>query len=242
MVKGIRKGGMKFGIVVFPGSNCDRDCFHVTNEVCRQEAVYLWHKDTDLKGCDCIILPGGFSYGDYLRAGAIASRSPIIKSVVDFAKKGGLVIGICNGFQVLTEMRLLPGALMPNSGLKFICSSVNLRVETSKTPFTSKYRAGDVVKIPIAHMDGCYFADDKTVKVLEDDDRILFRYCDEDGAVTITANPNGSIGNIAGICSEERNVAGMMPHPERVSEEILGGVDGRSLFESVVQFVESMRQ
>lgn len=232
---------MKFGIVVFPGSNCDRDCFHAGSDICGQEAVYLWHKETDLAGCDCIIFPGGFSYGDYLRAGAIASRSPIVKSVADFAKKGGLVIGICNGFQVLTEMRLLPGALMRNRGLTFICKDLHLKVENNKTLFTSKYQVGEVVRMPVAHMDGSYFAEGDVIKSLNDNDRVAFRYCTADGAVSDEANPNGSVENIAGIINREGNVLGMMPHPERCSEEMLTGVDGRDLFESIVHYVESKR-
>ena len=230
---------MKFGVVVFPGSNCDRDGFHVCETVCRSDVNYLWHKDVDLKGSDCIIVPGGFSYGDYLRAGAIAARSPIVKAIADFAKKGGLLIGICNGFQVLTEMRLLPGALVQNRGLTFVCKDVTLKVETTDSPFSSKYQKGEVVQVPIAHMDGNYFASDDLLKELNDNDQVVFRYCDKEGVVTDAANPNGSIDNIAGICNRERNVLGMMPHPERCSEELLTGVDGRDLFESIVHHLSA---
>ena len=229
---------MKFGIVVFPGSNCDRDCYHVVKDVCGQDAQFLWHKDADLLGSDAILLPGGFSYGDYLRAGAIASRSPIINSVIDFAKKGGYVLGICNGFQVLTETRLLPGALMQNNGLKFVCKDVCLKVENNKTKYTAKYRAGDLVRVPIAHMDGSYFADEDLVKDLNNNGQVIFRYCDENGELTKDANPNGSVENIAGICNKEGNVLGMMPHPERCSEELLTGVDGKMLFESLISALE----
>lgn len=225
---------MKFGIVVFPGSNCDRDCFHVVRDVCGFDAVYLWHKEADLAGCDGVIIPGGFSYGDYLRAGAIAAQSPIVASIVNFAEKGGLVIGICNGFQVLCEARLLPGALMRNRGLTFVCRDTCVCVENSDTPYTSKYRKGEVVKIPIAHMDGCYYADNDTLKSLNEGGQVVFRYCAEDGDVTVEANPNGSAENIAGICNKGRNVLGMMPHPERCSEGLFGGTSGRRLFESVI--------
>lgn len=230
---------MKFGVVVFPGSNCDRDCFHVAETVLGQEARFLWHKETDLSGIDCIIIPGGFSYGDYLRAGAIASRSPIVGSIIDFAKKGGLVAGVCNGFQVLTETGLLPGALMRNRGLTFVCKDIFLRVFNNKTPFTSRYRANDTVPMPVAHMDGNYFADNDTVKMLNDNNQVVFRYCTEDGKVTDEANPNGAIENIAGICNKGGNILGMMPHPERVSEELLTGAGGKKLFESVVDWVKS---
>lgn len=228
---------MKFGIIVFPGSNCDQDCFNAVKNICGQEAVFLWHKERDLAGCDSIIIPGGFSYGDYLRPGAIAAASPIIGSVVEFAKKGGLVIGICNGFQVLTEVGLLPGALLRNRGLKFICRDVFLKVESNKTPFTSKYDAGEVLRMPVAHLDGNYFATSDVIKELDDEERVIFRYCDEDGYVTDDANPNGAISNIAGICNKEGNILGIMPHPERCCEEMLGGIDGRDIFESVAHFV-----
>jgi len=229
---------MRFGIAVFPGSNCDRDCFHVATSVCGAEAIYIWHKDDKLDGVDCVILPGGFSYGDYLRPGALASRSRIMEAVLEFAKRGGLVVGICNGFQLLTESGLLPGALMRNKGLTFICKDAYLRVENVDTPFTSRYRRGGVIRMPIAHMDGCYFADSDTLRRLEDTGSIVFRYCDEDGNISSEANPNGSIGNIAGICNEKRNVIGLMPHPERCAEKILGGEDGLLFFRSIMDFIE----
>lgn len=217
---------MKFGIVVFPGSNCDRDCYHVPKNVCGADAVYLWHKEKDLKGVDCIILPGGFSYGDYLRCGAIAKQSPIMRSVIDFANKGGLVIGICNGFQVLTESGLLPGVLMRNTSLTFICKHTSIRVENNDTPFTNKYKKGEIITLPIAHNDGNYFCDEVTLKRLESKNQIILRYNGE--------NPNGSIADIAGIVNEQRNVFGLMPHPERISETLLGGVDGVRVFESII--------
>lgn len=225
---------MKFGIVVFPGSNCDHDCYHVVKNVLGQEAEYIWHKDKEIKGFDCLILPGGFSYGDYLRTGAIAKFSPVMNSVREFADKGGLVIGICNGFQILVEAGLLPGALMRNRDLKFICESRYLKVESSDTPFTRLYKEGDVVKFPIAHADGNYFADNETLKKLQGNDQIVFRYCNADGEVAEEANPNGSLLNIAGICNEKRNVLGLMPHPERCAEAIMGNMDGKRVFESII--------
>lgn len=225
---------MKFGIVVFPGSNCDHDCYHVVKHVFNKDAGYIWHKDTSLKGYDCVILPGGFSYGDYLRTGAIASSSPVMNEVVSFAKKGGLVLGICNGFQILTEAGLLPGALMRNRGLKFICSHVPVRVDNNSTPFTAKYGKNEVVDIPVAHADGNYFADADTIKRLEDSGRIAFRYSTPGGEATGEANPNGALLNIAGIVNEGGNVLGMMPHPERASESELGSVGGRGVFESII--------
>jgi len=224
---------MKFGVIVFPGSNCDHDCYHVLKHVFAQEVEYVWHKTTELKGFDCIVLPGGFSYGDYLRTGAIARFSPVMSSVVSFAEKGGLVLGICNGFQILTEAGLLPGVLMMNRGLKFICEQVHLRVENTGTVFTGAYAEGGVVKIPIAHADGNYYADPDTVKELEDSGRVLFRYCAPDGEPSEAANPNGSLSNIAGVMNAAGNVMGMMPHPERACEAELGSVDGRGVFESV---------
>jgi phosphoribosylformylglycinamidine synthase len=225
---------MKFGIIVFPGSNCDHDCYHVAKHVLGQEAEYIWHKETEIKGFDCLILPGGFSYGDYLRTGAIARYSPVMNSVREFADKGGLVIGICNGFQILVESGLLPGVLMRNRDLKFICENSYIRVESSRTPFTNLYKDGEVVKIPIAHADGNYFADEETLKRLQGNDQVIFRYCDASGNVTDDANPNGSLLNIAGICNEKRNVLGMMPHPERCAEELLGNMDGKRVFESIL--------
>jgi len=217
---------MKFGVVVFPGSNCDRDCYNVPANVLGEEAVYLWHKETHLKDVDCIILPGGFSYGDYLRCGAIARQSPIMKSVISFANDGGFVIGICNGFQVLTEAGLLPGVLMRNESLKFICKTVQLKVENTKTPWTRRYKEGEIISMPIAHGDGNYFCDEVTLKRLKNNNQIVFRY--------FSKNPNGALENIAGIINERGNVLGMMPHPERISEELLGGTDGVRVFRSIM--------
>ncbi|MBI5468206.1 MAG: phosphoribosylformylglycinamidine synthase subunit PurQ [Deltaproteobacteria bacterium] len=225
---------MKFGIIVFPGSNCDHDCYHVVKHVFGQKAEYIWHKDTGLKGFDCLILPGGFSYGDYLRTGAIARFSPVMNEVVSFADKGGLVLGICNGFQVLTEAGLLPGVLMRNRDLKFICKETSVRVENNRTAFTSSYRQGEPVRIPIAHADGNYYADPDTVKALEDNGRVVFRYSTPSGEATPEANPNGSVNNIAGITNSAGNVLGMMPHPERAAESELGSTDGRGVFESII--------
>lgn len=225
---------MKFGVIVFPGSNCDHDCYHVVKHVFGQEAEYVWHKSTSLKGFDCVILPGGFSYGDYLRTGAIASSSPVMSEVVSFANKGGLVIGICNGFQILTEAGLLPGVLMRNKGLKFICKHVSLRVDNASSPFTRAYKKGQTVDIPIAHADGNYFASPETISLLEDSGRVAFRYATPDGLVNGEANPNGSLSNIAGILNENGNVLGMMPHPERACEGELGPLDGRGVFESII--------
>ncbi len=229
---------MRFGIVVLPGSNCDHDCYYVAKHVFGREATFLWHKDRDLKGVDCVILPGGFSYGDYLRPGAIGRFSPIMEEVVSFARKGGLVIGICNGFQILTEVGLLPGVLMRNRDLRFICDRVWVRVENNHTPFTMRYRKGEVLRIPIAHNDGNYYVDGETLRALEDRGQIVFRYCNSEGVVDEGSNPNGAVGNIAGVCNEEANVLGMMPHPERCCEAILGGEDGRGVFESIIESVE----
>ncbi len=228
---------MKFGIVVFPGSNCDRDCFRVVKDVLKEEAIYIWHKDKDLSGVDCIILPGGFSYGDYLRTGSIASYSPVMENVVKFASNGGYIIGICNGFQILLESGLLPGAMIKNKSLKFICRNVNIKVENTGTPFTLKYNSGDVLTIPIAHSDGNYFAEEDTLKNLEENGQIVFKYCSSEGSVSEDFNPNGSRNNIAGICSENGRVLGMMPHPERVSESILGSDDGVGIFKSITESV-----
>lgn len=226
---------MKFGVIVFPGSNCDHDCYHVVKHVFGQEVAYIWHKDIDLKGFDCIIVPGGFSYGDYLRTGAIAKNSPVMREVVAFANKGGLVVGICNGFQVLTEAHLLPGALMMNRDLKFICEHVDIRMENTATPFTGAYSDGEVLSIPIAHADGNYFADEDTIKELNDTNRVVFRYSGPGGEVTDEFNPNGSLSNIAGIVNKEGNVLGLMPHPERACETELGSTDGRGFFESIIE-------
>ncbi len=233
---------MKFGVVVFPGSNCDDDMMHVLGSVLGQNVVKIWHKETSLSGFgqgDCIVLPGGFSYGDYLRAGAIASFSPIMKSVIEFANAGGYVWGICNGFQVLCETGLLPGVLLRNSNQKFICKNVHLRTETSNSAISSNLGKNSVLKIPIAHAEGRYYADDVTIAQLQANDQILFRYCTEAGKLDEAANPNGSLLNIAGICNAERNVFGMMPHPERASEELLGNTDGRGMFESLLSTVQT---
>lgn len=231
---GILEVFLKFGIIVFPGSNCDHDCYHVSKHVFGQEAEYIWHKETSLQGFDCIILPGGFSYGDYLRTGAIARFSPVVNEVIKFANRGGLVIGICNGFQILTEAGLLPGVLMRNKGLKFICKSIYVRVENNQTIFTKAYQKGQILNIPIAHADGNYFTDKDTIKRLEDNNQIILRYSTEDGEITDDANPNGSLSNIAGIINAKGNIFGAMPHPERVCESILGGEDGRGIFEGIL--------
>lgn len=221
---------MKFGVVIFPGSNCERDCYHIIKNVLHQPVEYIWHADKDLDDFTCIILPGGFSYGDYLRAGAIAHFANIMEKIKEFAENGGYVIGICNGFQVLTESGLLPGALQRNRDLKFICKDVNLRVENTKTPFTFRYKKGQVINIPIAHMEGNYTVDKKTLTKMKKRDQIIFRYCNPEGEIDEESNPNGSISNIAGICNSKKNVLGMMPHPERVSESVLGCEDGVQIF------------
>lgn len=225
---------MKFGVIQFPGSNCDQDCFHVLDQVLGQPVRYIWHKETTLGDVDCVVVPGGFSYGDYLRTGSIARFSPAMKAVADHARDGKLVIGICNGFQILCEAHLLPGALIRNKNLKFICEQVWLRVETANTPFTNACRKGQVLRVPIAHGEGSYFAEPSVIAELKREDRIVLRYCDADGKITDDVNPNGSIENIAGICNKERNVFGLMPHPERASEPILGSQDGRLIFESIL--------
>jgi phosphoribosylformylglycinamidine synthase subunit PurQ / glutaminase len=229
---------MRFGIVVFPGTNCDRDCWHVVKAVLNCDVDFVWHEERDVSRFDCIILPGGFSYGDYLRVGAIARFSPVMESVRDFAEKGGLVIGICNGFQILVEAGLLPGALVRNKTIHFICKFVNLRVENADTPFTNQCEVGQVLRIPIAHNDGRYFCDKETLRRLERNGQIVFRYCTPDGEVTEEANPNGSVGNIAGIVNEKGNVLGMMPHPERASERLLGSEDGLFIWRSILSAVE----
>jgi phosphoribosylformylglycinamidine synthase len=225
---------MKFGVLVFPGSNCDHDTYHVIAAIARQPVTFLWHGSTDLEGCDAILVPGGFAYGDYLRTGAIAHFAPIMQSVKRFAASGGLVLGICNGFQILCESGLLPGALMRNAGLKYICKQVHLRTETTDSPFTNTLREGEVLQIPIGHMEGNYFCDAATLAQLERDHRIAFRYATPEGAITAGANPNGSLGNIAGILNEGRNVLGMMPHPDRSSEALLGSADGLRIFASMI--------
>ena len=225
---------MKFGVIQFPGSNCDQDPFWVLQSVAKQPVTYLWHESHDLENCDVVIVPGGFSYGDYLRTGAIARFSPVMESVKKFADGGGIVLGICNGFQILTESHMLPGALLRNAGLKYICRAIHLRTESTETPFTQGLTKGEVLQVPIGHMEGNYFCDAETLKQLQDQDRIIFRYSTKDGEVNAAANPNGSLDNIAGICNEGRNVLGMMPHPERSSEEAMGCTDGFKIFESLV--------
>ena len=226
---------MKFGVIIFPGSNCDHDAYWTIGHVLEQPVTFLWHESHDLESCDAIIVPGGFAYGDYLRTGAIAKFSPVMASVRKFAEGGGIVLGICNGFQILCESGLLPGALMRNAGLKYVCKPVQVRVESSDTPFTNACNEGDILSIPIGHMDGNYFCDEATLAELDRDRRVVFRYCEPSGEVTPASNPNGSRHNIAGICSPGRNVLGMMPHPERASEPALGSVDGRKIFESLVR-------
>jgi phosphoribosylformylglycinamidine synthase len=225
----------KFAIVVFPGSNCDHDSHHAATAVLGQQAECVWHKDTSLKGADVVILPGGFAHGDYLRTGAIARFSPIMPAVVEFAKRGGPVLGICNGFQVLLESGLLPGAMLRNRDVRFHCEQVFIRVERTDTPFTAASRPGQVLQMPVAHGEGNYYAAPDVVRELESSGRVVFRYCDPQGRVTDEANPNGSVNGIAGICSEGRNVVGLMPHPERACEPSLGSADGLVLFESVVR-------
>jgi phosphoribosylformylglycinamidine synthase subunit PurQ / glutaminase len=225
---------MKFAVVVFPGSNCDHDAYHATKHVLGQDAEFVWHKETDLKGADAVILPGGFAHGDYLRTGAIARFSPIMPSVVDFARRGGPVLGICNGFQILLEAGLLPGAMLRNRDLKYHCEHIIVRVEQTDTPFTLGASRGQRLRLPIAHGEGNYYADAEALQQLEAQRRVIVRYCDERGEVTDAANPNGSVNNIAGICSEARNVVGLMPHPERACEGPLGSADGLVMLESVV--------
>lgn len=224
---------MKFGVIVFPGSNCDHDAYHVISKHVGQPVDFIWHRDTDLHGYDAVIIPGGFSYGDYLRAGALARFSPVMNSVKEFAAKGNLVLGICNGFQILCEAGLLPGALIRNRELHFVCAHVNVRVESVNTPFTHELKPGSILSLPIAHAEGNYVCDDQTLADLQHEDRIIFRYCDRDGQITDEANSNGSRDNIAGICNQKRNVLGLMPHPERACEDLLGSSDGREVFRSL---------
>jgi phosphoribosylformylglycinamidine synthase I len=226
---------MKFGVVVFPGSNCDHDAYHAIGHVLQKPVEFIWHQSEDLHNCDAIILPGGFSYGDYLRTGAIARFSPVMKSVEKFANSGGLVLGICNGFQILLEAGLLPGAMMRNSGLRFLCKHVHIRVEETKTPFTCAAQLGQILTIPIAHSDGNYTCDEATLKELEKHHQILFRYTTAGGKDDSAGNPNGSTANIAGICNRMRNVAGLMPHPERAVEEMLDSKDGLVIFRSMIE-------
>lgn len=230
---------MRVSVITFPGSNCDRDAYGVFASR-GHLASLIWHKDTDLQQPDIVILPGGFSYGDYLRCGALARFSPIVNEVIAFAKRGGLVMGICNGFQILTETGLLPGVLMMNESLAFICKHQNLRVETSQTPFTRGIAIGTVLDIPIAHKEGNYFIDSDGLQSLKDKDQIVFRYCDKDGIVSSASNPNGALDNIAGICNQQRNVLGMMPHPERSATDTVVSQDGRHIFEALESFVSSL--
>ena len=224
---------MKFGVVVFPGTWSDKDCFYVIDQVLHQPVEYIWHKDTNLTGFDCIILPGGFSYGDYLRCGAIARFSPVMKSVEAFANAGGLVYGICNGFQILCESGLLPGVLIRNDHLQFRCEWTNLRIENSDSPFTSKAETGQVISVPISHGEGNYFADSETLDEIEKNDQVIFRYSSPEGCIDMDNNPNGSLNNIAGITNREGNVLGMMPHPERCCDPLLGSTDGEVIFRSI---------
>ncbi len=231
---------MKFGVVVFPGSNCDHDAYHVVSKHVGQPVDFIWHKETDLSGFDAVIIPGGFSYGDYLRAGALARFSPVMESVKKFAADGKFVFGICNGFQILCEAGLLPGALRRNAGSLFICRHVDLKLENPHTPFTENVDAARVLSIPIAHAEGNFTCDDATYTSLEENGQIVFRYCDANGEINAAANPNGSRGNIAGICNQDRNVLGMMPHPERACEEALGSNDGRDIFRSLTNTIDRL--
>jgi phosphoribosylformylglycinamidine synthase len=230
---------VKFGVVVFPGSNCDHDAYHVLSKHVGQPVDFVWHQQTDLRGFDALIVPGGFSYGDYLRAGALAQFSPVMRSIKEFAASGKFVFGICNGFQILCESGLLPGALMRNRSLHFVCKHINLRLENPNTPFTSEVDPQKVLSIPIAHAEGNYTCDDETFHSLEENGQIVFRYCDENGEITDEANPNGARSNIAGICNLDRNVLGMMPHPERACEELLGSNDGRDIFRSLAHAIQN---
>lgn len=230
---------MKIGVLVFPGSNCDHDTYNVIDAVAQQPVTFLWHASEDLQGCDAILVPGGFAYGDYLRTGALARFAPIMGSVKKFAAQGGPVMGICNGFQILCESGLLPGALMRNAGLRYICKQVNLRTETNDSPFTHLLQRGEVLQMPIGHMEGNYFCDTDTLATLKKQDRIAFRYSTPTGDITAEANPNGSLENIAGVLSEGRNVLGMMPHPDRSSESILGTADGLKLFQGLISSLQT---
>jgi phosphoribosylformylglycinamidine synthase I len=225
---------MKFGVIIFPGSNCDHDAYWTIQHVAKQPVTFLWHESHDLENCDAVIVPGGFAYGDYLRTGAIARFSPVMESVRKFAAGGGIVLGICNGFQILCESGLLPGALMRNVGLKYVCKPVQVRVENIETPFTNACSPGEILSIPVGHMEGNYYCDQETLAALRKENRIVFRYSSHAGDINAAANPNGSLDNIAGICSAEGNVAGMMPHPERSAEPELGGTDGIKIFTSMV--------
>ena len=226
---------MKFGVVVFPGSNCDHDAFYAIGNVLKKPVEFIWHQSQDLANCDAIVLPGGFAHGDYLRTGAIARFSPVMKSVEKFAKSGGMVLGICNGFQILLEAGLLPGAMMRNSGLRYICRHVHIRIEQTDTPFTNASQRGQILKVPIAHNDGNYTCDEATLAELEKNRQVVFRYTTPDGTSDAAGNPNGSMNNIAGICNRERNVAGLMPHPERAVESALDSADGLVIFQSMAE-------
>lgn len=228
---------MKFGILVFPGSNCDHDCYYVISEILHQQTSLVWHREASLAKFDAIIIPGGFSYGDYLRTGAIARFSPVMKEVERFSLDGGIILGICNGFQILLEAGLLPGAMLRNKSLRFICRDVYIRVENNETPFTSLYREGEVLKMPIAHAEGNYYADPDTLLRLKKNRQIIFRYTTASGEILDSANPNGAMDNIAGICNERRNIIGMMPHPERCSEMALENEDGKRIFQSIIETV-----
>ncbi len=232
---------MKFGVIMFPGSNCDHDAYHVVSKHIGQPVQFIWHKETDLSSFDAVIIPGGFSYGDYLRCGALAKFSPVMQSVKNFAAEGKFVFGICNGFQILCESGLLDGALMRNRDLHFICNHININVETTDSPYTNELEANKVLSVPIAHAEGNYFCDDETFSKLEANKQIIFRYCDENGDVTDKSNPNGARSNIAGICNETRNVLGMMPHPERACEELLGSNDGRGIFSSLTKAIADFK-
>jgi len=225
---------MRFGVCVFPGSNCDYDTYYVLRDVVGVDVRFLDYRETKIENVDCVVLPGGFSFGDYLRAGALASKTPLAKAIVDFSQRGGLVVGICNGFQILTELHLLPGALLKNENLRFVCKDVFLRVENNSTPFTKKLEKGEVIRLPIAHAEGRYYVPEEELREMERKGQVLFRYCQEDGTVSQDANPNGSVGNIAGICNKEFNVFGLMPHPERACEDLLGYHDGLLLWYSLV--------
>ncbi len=233
---------MKFGVIVFPGSNCDHDAYHVLSKHVGQPVDFIWHQQTDLSEYDALVVPGGFSYGDYLRAGALAKFSPVMTAMKDFAAQGKFVFGICNGFQILCEAGLLPGALIRNRDLHFICRHINLRVENRNTPFTSETEVNKILSIPIAHAEGNYVCDDETFERLEENGQIVFRYCNEKGAATAEANPNGARSNIAGICNENRNVLGMMPHPERACEGLLGSNDGRDIFRSLTETIAGINK
>ena len=230
---------MKFGVVIFPGSNCDQDMIYALRNIMKQEVAELWHKDTDLKGCDFIVLPGGFSYGDYLRSGAIARFSPIMEKVIEFANNGGYVLGVCNGFQILCEAGLVPGALLHNDERKFICKNVFIKAQSNNTLVTSNVPKDKALKIPIAHGEGKYFADAETLKSMNENGQILFHYCDESANITESANPNGAIENIAGVCNAGKNVFGMMPHPERAVDNELSNSDGKYIFESILHIVKN---